>query len=698
MLTFRSRILNLRRRLQPGFLSAEEQSFLNGEGTSAKDPVTLAVLSGRRRGNARHRASYAVTLRARELFEKARRGVDPEQSLEALLQLIREYPNEDRLQILAARLLEAGRYAGSADTWTRLVERMPSSEAVIAENMRRTIRNFGHQRAYQLLNHHFPIEPKSSDALLLYVRLLEDLRDYELVDEAVERLLALSDLKDKHILGAATLCRRRGEIIRARDIARRGRAIFGPSDRLDSLLRELEGEVAKLSMLLPRLDFDGPFIGNILQFAIEQAGAARAEVKDLPESFIGPVVLINGSLAAGGAERQFANTAIGLALAMRDGTRIGGLNVVGPVRVICKFLQERPGAEFFLHELHAAGIDVDQYTDFADYGGRPKHSAALAVDPLLPYLPAIIAEATRKLTDVLVALSPQVVHIWQDGMILATALAALVARVPRIVLAVRTMPPIDRPERNRPEYEYLYKTLLRMPGVRLEANSRMAARRYMEWLQLDEDKIGVIYNGVAPLSMEPDDGARQLLLERNWQFEAEDFVVGSVMRFDENKRPYLWIEVAHALLEREPGARFILVGEGPLWESSKELVDRLGLSDRFLFTGRSHAVGFWISCMSALLLLSRHEGMPNVLIEAQSLGVPVVSTPAGGAAETFSEETGCLLPSAQTVDPAHVTQALLRWKLDPAARSEVSGKAKALCQSRFSLNAMIEATVRAYHE
>src|SRR5262249_33513754 len=133
-------------------------------------------------------------------------------------------------------------------------------------------------------------------------------------------------------------------------------------------------------------------------------------------------------------------------------------------------------------------------------------------------------------------------------------------------------------------------------------------------------------------------------------------------------------------------------------ESSKELVDRLGLADRFLFTGRSHAVGFWVSCMSALLLLSRHEGMPNVLIEAQSLGVPVVSTPAGGAAGPFLGGTGSLLGSAETVDPAQAAEALLRWKLDPPARSEVGRKARALCQSRFSLDAMIEATVRAYHE
>src|SRR5262249_25261521 len=170
------------------------------------------------------------------------------------------------------------------------------------------------------------------------------------------------------------------------------------------------------------------------------------------------------------------------------------------------------------------------------------------------------------------------------------------------------------------------------------------------------------------------------------------------MRFDENKRPYVWIEAAHAVVQRDPSARFILVGEGPLWDSSKELVDRLGMADRFLFTGRSRNVGFWISPMSALLLLSAHECMPNVLIEAQSVGVPVVSTPAGGAAETFSDETGTLLPSAEFVDPGQVADALMRWKLDPAARSDVGHKAIEWCKSRFSLDAMIEATVRAYHE
>jgi len=52
-----------------------------------------------------------------------------------------------------------------------------------------------------------------------------------------------------------------------------------------------------------------------------------------------------------------------------------------------------------------------------------------------------------------------------------------------------------------------------------------------------------------------------------------------------------------------------------------------------------------------LVLMSSFEGLPNVLIEAQYLGVPVVSTPAGGASECFIEGvTGHVLNCADKTD------------------------------------------------
>jgi glycosyltransferase involved in cell wall biosynthesis len=58
-----------------------------------------------------------------------------------------------------------------------------------------------------------------------------------------------------------------------------------------------------------------------------------------------------------------------------------------------------------------------------------------------------------------------------------------------------------------------------------------------------------------------------------------------------------------------------------------------------------------MSKMDVLVLLSRYEGLPNVLIEAQYMGVRVVTTPAGGAAECLIDGvTGWVLECAEKPD------------------------------------------------
>ena len=62
-----------------------------------------------------------------------------------------------------------------------------------------------------------------------------------------------------------------------------------------------------------------------------------------------------------------------------------------------------------------------------------------------------------------------------------------------------------------------------------------------------------------------------------------------------------------------------------------------------------------------MLLTSEFEGLPNVLIEAQGFGVPVISTNAGGASETFIEgQTGYLSQSGDEEDLAAKLVAALK--------------------------------------
>jgi glycosyltransferase involved in cell wall biosynthesis len=259
------------------------------------------------------------------------------------------------------------------------------------------------------------------------------------------------------------------------------------------------------------------------------------------------------------------------------------------------------------------------------------------------------------------------------------------------------VPPVDRPERNRHEYEVIFRSLLASPGVSLTANSQSIAQRYAQWLQIDPHRIDIIRNGWHPPVATPDERSSRQSQEFDALNPDAAFTVGSVFRFDDNKRPFLWLDAAAQLLERAPDSRFILVGDGPLLESAKDYAGRLGIAKRVLFTGRSSVVGFWLSKMDVFLLLSRFEGLPNALIEAQFAGLPVVTTDAGGAAETIIPgTTGSVLPNAETPVPADIAGAVLGWRRDPAGRAKVAAAAIEWADTTFSVEAMLRRTVRVY--
>ena len=343
------------------------------------------------------------------------------------------------------------------------------------------------------------------------------------------------------------------------------------------------------------------------------------------------------------------------------------------------------------------GLSVSEYKFFRAYGGDIRYSQVKKYTHFFRYLPKTMVEGTIRLADHLRYLDPEVVHIWQDGAVFECALAALIAGVPRIVLNVRSLPPIDRVERDKPQYHALYKMILRLSGTVLTANSHFAAKRYADWLDMDVRHIPVIHNGIDPPSPGGDFVSQTLHAEFASRDAGTGFTVGSVMRFDDNKRPYLWLDTAKAILDRVPAARFIIVGDGPLLEPAKKYASELGILERVLFTGHSKTIGFWLAKFDCFLLLSRFEGLPNVLIESQSSGVPVFTTHAGGAAETVLEgKTGFVFRDTDHPDAAEIALWILSKRADLASWEQMPEAAKAWAAAGFSVASMLDRTVRSF--
>ena len=366
---------------------------------------------------------------------------------------------------------------------------------------------------------------------------------------------------------------------------------------------------------------------------------------------LGRLTLITGSLGPGGAERQLTRLAIELERCRKGAMAVGGVELSRPVEIVVRSHGPEKQNDFYLREVQAAGVELYQLNE-----AKPVSSKLLGIEDdrlklLLDFLPPSVNYGVKRLAKHLIESGTDTASAWQDGACLFAGLAALVAGVPQIQLAIRGLPPVLRKHMYRPEYEVMYRALAEVPGVTFLSNNRASARAYAEWLDIAVDRFAIVYNGVQPM---PAVGSPEC--EAMWQAFVDatpeaTHTIGSVFRFDTDKQPNLWIRFAARYLKAHPQARIVMVGGGRLLEGAQQLAKDLGIAERILFTGRSERVGYWMAQMDVLLLLSRYEGLPNVLIEAQYMGVRVVTTPAGGAAECLLHgTTGYVLECTEKPD------------------------------------------------
>ncbi len=124
-------------------------------------------------------------------------------------------------------------------------------------------------------------------------------------------------------------------------------------------------------------------------------------------------------------------------------------------------------------------------------------------------------------------------------------------------------------------------------------------------------------------------------------------VVGHLI---ERKDPLLALESFAELARLRPRARLAFVGRGPLNDALVARIAELKLGERVQLAGEAEPerLAKWYGAADVLLLTSRREGRPNVVLEALSSGLPVLATNAGGTAELLAGLDGTLLHTRDT--------------------------------------------------
>ncbi|MWV26651.1 glycosyltransferase [Aurantiacibacter rhizosphaerae] len=522
----------------------------------------------------------------------------------------------------------------TGDAWQALYDEDPGVDIVVRNLINSHAKHRRGEDALHLINRHFPQDTDQRAVLIQRASMLEAIGFPEQSYETYERLIQEEPEDDRARLHYAIRLAKVGRLADAVRIIDPVAEKLEQDERHAKTFADWRAKVDVLHRLAPERDLQGVDC-RILSLECLLRQFENREITKPRGRY--NIALVTGGLGAGGAERQLSR------LARLLKSEHGDLHKVCVV-VKTLLLNEVKPNDFFLPDLQADEIEVVEIEAMEPVAAARQVDLDEDTALLFAMLPPQVHYGVTRLAPYYRKNKFNVASVWQDGATLYGCLAALFAGVPNIQLVFRGLPPSVRKERDQPEYEVLFKGMARIPGVTLVSNSKLVAGEYARWLEIEEDKVDILYNAVTAYSTE-----NEAEDEEKWQKFAErtfdaDTTLGGVFRLEGLKQPSLWVNFAAHYYERFPKSRFILLGDGRMRETLKKQIASLGLTDRFLLVGRTRSVGFWYEKMDVKLLLSQFEGLPNVLIEAQAAGVPVLATPTGGSSECFVEgETGYIL-------------------------------------------------------
>jgi glycosyltransferase involved in cell wall biosynthesis len=111
---------------------------------------------------------------------------------------------------------------------------------------------------------------------------------------------------------------------------------------------------------------------------------------------------------------------------------------------------------------------------------------------------------------------------------------------------------------------------------------------------------------------------------------AEEFVCGYVGRLSKEKGLSYLIQALTELSSEKVPIKLIVLGDGPQRESLISLAKRNGVEERIIFLGFKNNIEEWVHVSDCIIMPSLTEGTPMALLEAMSMGLPVIATSVGG--------------------------------------------------------------------
>ena len=219
-----------------------------------------------------------------------------------------------------------------------------------------------------------------------------------------------------------------------------------------------------------------------------------------------------------------------------------------------------------------------------------------------------------------------------------------------------------------------------------------------------KEKLAIVYNGVDLSKFDlqiPKREARRFL-----KIPEKGFYFGIVARLKKAKCHDVLICAFKELLCHYPDTSLVIVGDGPLYEKLKTLVDNLKISDKVFFTGRIDydKVPLALRGLDCFVHPSFREGLGVAVLEAMASRLPIIISDADGLKNIFypyedispKEEIGQMV---RAKDVQSLAKALISYrKLPQDLLKKIGENARKHVENYFTKDLMVKKTVSIYRD
>ncbi len=222
----------------------------------------------------------------------------------------------------------------------------------------------------------------------------------------------------------------------------------------------------------------------------------------------------------------------------------------------------------------------------------------------------------------------------------------------------------------------------------------LAARDYM--VNVDgilRDDIEIVYLGFDFEKLSPNADERRRI-RSEFGFTDEDFVIGYVGQFAKGKGHMQLIEAFTRIDAVMPNAKLFLVGSGVLEEVKRAAAPFS--SDKIVFAGWRDDVAACLNAMDIFVQPSLSEAFSQVIIEAMGVGLPVIATDVGGAAEVIDNDVNGILIRAD--DGSAIAEKVLKIYRDNDFRAQIGYAARKSVTERFTIERLVDRHLELYRQ